>query len=290
MNKSKLRDILIVVLILILLYCIGSLGYRFFQYHQGTTIYNEAESLVNLPDFSEIEVVNETMTASGHEDVGSEETTVEQPEETAAPDPYAEALRDMDFAALRQVNPDVLGWILMPNTVISYPMVQAADNDFYLYRTWKKSNSIVGSIFMDANCSPDLSDFNTIIYGHNMNNGSMFGSLKKYKTTDYWASHPNFIITTDEGVYTYQIFSAFEAELTDPVYMVRINRDEEKQTLIDCAVTKSVIATGIVPTTEDRIVTLSTCTGRGHETRWIILGVLDSFVPSESEESEPATP
>ena len=91
------------------------------------------------------------------------------------------------------------------------------------------------------------------------------------------------MISTDDGVYTYKIFSAFEANLTDPVFMVKVNRDDEKQMLIDCAVTKSAIATGMVPTTEDQIVTLSTCTGRGHETRWVVLGILESFAASEPQ-------
>lgn len=283
MNKSKLRDLLIMILFLILLYCIGSLGYRFYQYYQGSAIYNEAEDLVELPDFSNIESkdqvdMTDTTTVSADD---PQETDSEPAVHT--PDPYAEALRNMDFTELRKVNPDILGWIVMPNTIVSYPLVQAADNDFYLYRTWKKSDSIVGSIFMDSLCSPDLSDFHTLIYGHNMNNGSMFGTLKKFKTLEYWKTHQNFMISTDDGVYTYKIFSAFEANLTDPVFMVKINRDDEKQMLIDCAVTKSAIATGMVPTTEDQIVTLSTCTGRGHETRWVVLGVLESFAASEPQ-------
>lgn len=288
MNKSKLRDILIVILLLIILYCIGSLGYRFYQYYQGSSIYDDAEKLVDLPDFSEIQITAETLNARADDNLLSADAAAELvvsetvAETVSAPDPYAEALRNMDFSELRKVNPDILGWIVIPNTTVSYPLVQAADNDFYLYRTWKKSDSIVGSIFMDALCSSDLSDFHTLIYGHNMNNGSMFGALKKYKTTDFWNAHPNFIISNDDGVYTYKIFSAFEAALTDPVFMVKIERDDEKQALIDCAVSKSAISTGVVPTTEDQIVTLSTCTGRGHDTRWIVLGVLESFVAAEA--------
>ena len=281
MKKSHIRDLLIVFLFLVVLYCLGALGYRFYQYYQGTSVYNEAENLVDLPDF---EVINETMEAGGSENPAaggsSQEDAIKQ---DAAPDPYADALRNMDFSALREVNSDILGWIVIPNTIVSYPLVQAADNDYYLYRTWKKSNSIVGSIFMDSHCSPDMSDFHTLIYGHNMNNGSMFGTLKKYKSLDYWKNHPNFIISNDDGVFTYKIFSAFEANLTDPVFMVKIGREDEKKALIDCAVAKSVIHTGVAPTVEDQIVTLSTCTGRGHETRWIILGVLESFIETDTE-------
>lgn len=288
MNKSKLRDILIIILFLILLYCIGSLGYRFYQYYQGTSTYHEAEALVDLPDFSEMEVKAEDSQIKTSEfsnpTTDTDSASLSVSESASAPDPYADALKNMDFTELRKVNSDILGWIVIPNTVVSYPLVQAADNDFYLYRTWKKSDSIVGSIFMDALCSPDLSDFHTLVYGHNMNNGSMFGTLKKFKTFEYWQTHPYFMISTDAGVYTYKIFSAFEANLTDPVFMVKINRDDEKQALIDCAVTKSAIAAGIVPTTEDQIVTLSTCTGRGHETRWIVLGILESFTEAESPE------
>lgn len=87
------------------------------------------------------------------------------------------------------------GWILIPNTVISYPLLQGEDNQYYLNHTWKKWTSAVGAIFMDSQNNPNLTDFNTIVYGHRMNNGSMFASLKNYKKQSYWQAHPCVYIT-----------------------------------------------------------------------------------------------
>ena len=91
----------------------------------------------------------------------------------------------MDLPALQQVNSDVIGWIAIPGTEISYPLVQGTDNDYYLTHTWNQNSSAVGAIFMDCRCSADFSGFNTIVYGHRMNNGSMFAALKHYQKAGF---------------------------------------------------------------------------------------------------------
>lgn len=108
--------------------------------------------------------------------------TQTEPKPAPSADPYAQALEQMDLPALQQVNSDVIGWIAIPGTEISYPLVQDTDNDYYLTHTWNQNSSAVGAIFMDCRCSADFSGFNTIVYGHRMNNGSMFAALKHYKS------------------------------------------------------------------------------------------------------------
>ena len=176
--KRTLRRGLIILLALVFAGSLGMVIYRGIEYKEGQETYEEAAELVQLPDLSDLP-----------------EPTPEEPEESAPVyvDPYADALRNMDFAALQEVNSDVLGWILIPNTVISYPLVQGNNNQYYLNHTWKKWTSVVGAIFLECQNSPDFSDFNTVIYGHRMNNGSMFASLKNYKKQSYWASHPYYI-------------------------------------------------------------------------------------------------
>ena len=209
----------------------------------------------------------------------------EETEEADAPvyvDPYADALRNMDFAALREVNSDVLGWILIPNTVISYPLVQGDDNQYYLKHTWKKWTSAVGAIFLEYQNSPDFSDFNTIIYGHRMNNGSMFASLKNYKKQSYWAAHPYVYITDDNGSHKYEIFAAYEVSTAGTTYQIGFSGDASKQAFLDYCLGQSVIDTGITPTVHDKILTLSTCTGNGHATRWVVQARLKGVAPSDS--------
>ena len=111
----------------------------------------------------------------------------------------------MDLPALQQVNSDVIGWIAIPGTEISYPLMQGTDNDYYLTHTWNQNSSAVGAIFMDCRCSADFSGFNTIVYGHRMNNGSMFAALKHYKKQDFLQAHPQIYVTNASGTHAYSI-------------------------------------------------------------------------------------
>ena len=272
MNK-KIRRILMAVLGLIFIGSVAMVIYRGIQYREGEETYAEAESLVDLPDLTDLP--EPTL------EEPEEETEIPQ-EQTVYVDPYADALRNMDFTALREVNGDVLGWILIPGTVISYPLLQGDDNSYYLNHTWKKWTSVVGAIFMEHTNSPDLQDFNTIIYGHRMNNGSMFASLKYYKKQSYWSSHPYVYITDDNGSHRYEIFAAYEVSTAGDTYKLGFPTEQSKQTFIDYCLGQSVIDTGITPTVYDRILTLSTCTGNGHATRWVVQARLKGEVPSDA--------
>ena len=281
---KKLRLLLIAALALVLAVSVGMLIRQNIQYREGEEAYAEAEALVELPDLSQLprpEPVPEE--APSEEEIAPEEQPVYV-------DPYADALRNMDFSALREVNSDVLGWIMIPGTRISYPLLQGEDNQYYLKHTWKKWSSAVGAIFLECQNSPDLSDFNTIVYGHRMNNGSMFASLKNYKKQSYWAAHPNVYITDDNGSHKYQIFAAYEVSTTGTTYQLGFPKDSSKQAFIDYCLAQSVIDTGITPTVYDRVLTLSTCTGNGHATRWVVQAVLKGVAPSDTAQEAPAEP
>ena len=282
MKKTRLA--LIAGLALVLVVSVGMLIRRNIQYREGEETYAEAEALVELPDLSQLpqpEPVPEEVPAGGETEEGQQPVYV---------DPYADALRAMDFTALREVNSDVLGWILIPGTAVSYPVVQGTDNTYYLNHTWKKWSSVVGSIFLECQNSRDLSDFNTIIYGHRMNNGSMFASLKNYKKQGWWSAHPCVYITDDAGSHTYEIFAAYEVSTEGDTYRLGFRDDGEKQDFIDYCLSRSVIETGVTPQVYDRILTLSTCTGRGHDTRWVVQAVLRGEAPPEPEETAEQEP
>ena len=111
-------------------------------------------------------------------------------------------------------------WILIPDTPINYPLMQEEDNNYYLERTWDHKSNAMGSIFLEHLSSPDLTDQNTIVYGHNMNDGSMFACLRNYREQDYFLEHPYIYILTDLGVYRYEIFSAYTASVKSNTYGV----------------------------------------------------------------------
>ena len=271
--KKKLRIFVMLVLAAVFAGSLTMVILRSLDYRRGEEAYAEAESLVQLPDLSGLEIPEPA-------------EATEEPEQAVYIDPYADALRSMDFTALREVNDDVLGWILIPDTVISYPLLQGEDNQYYLTHTWKKWTSAVGAIFMDSQNSPDLTDFNTIIYGHRMNNGSMFASLKNYKKQSYWKAHPYVYITGDHGSYKYDIFAAYEVSTQGVTYQMGFSGEADKQEFLDACMALSVIDTGIVPTVHDRILTLSTCTGNGHATRWVVQAVLRCEAPAEPQPEE----
>ena len=191
------------------------------------------------------------------------------------PDESLRFLLEMDLHVLRQTNEDVLGWIHIPDTPISYPLLQAEDNQTYLNKTWDGINNRVGSIYLECENKPDFSDFNTLIYGHCMKNGSMFGSLRDYSQQRYFAEHPYVYITTEDRFLQYEIFSAYEAPVVSDTYRLHVEDEETKRAVLEYSVTNSVLEDAKVPTTADSILTLSTCTGTGtYHSRWAVQAVL----------------
>lgn len=202
---------------------------------------------------------------------------INPPDQSGSPqrtDPYAAALAGTDLEALRAINPDVVGWIMIPETELSYPVLQAENNDYYLNHTWTGERSAVGAIFMECTNPSDFSSFHTILYGHRMNNESMFGALKHYERIDFWQEHPSVYLVSDSGVHIYDVFAAHEVGVKEMVYRLNLAESGLQQQFISFCLERSVIDTGVIPRPEDRILTLSTCTVRGHTTRWVVQAVL----------------
>lgn len=185
-------------------------------------------------------------------------------------DPMMEEMAAIDLAALREVNENVVGWIRIPDSKIDYPLMQGEDNDYYLKHTWDRRSNSVGSIFLEYLNSPDLMDYNTIVYGHNMRDGSMFAGLHKYMNQTYWEAHPYVYIAIDEAVYRYEIFSSYRADVESATYGLSFNQAKTRADFMRHSLESSVIQTQIVPEENDRILTLSTCSGAGYTNRWVV--------------------
>lgn len=270
--NNKLRVTLIVLLSAVFAGSAGVIISRSIQYKQGEETYNKAEQLVSMPNLSSLpRTASQAPVSSG----SSSAVYI---------DPYANILRRMDFTSLRKVNSDVVGWIVIPNTIISYPLMQGKDNDFYLHYTWNKEQSAVGAIFLEYRNKRDLSDFNTIVYGHHMNNGSMFAALRFYKDKSYWQAHPAVYLTDDSGSHKYNIFAAYEVNTQGDTYKLGFSGQAAKLNYIQYCRNHSAISTGIVPTASDKILTMSTCIGYGHATRWVVQAVLSGSEPSAKAE------
>lgn len=178
----------------------------------------------------------------------------------------------VDFDSLQSINEDVIGWIRMDAVdTINYPIVQGTDNDYYLYRTFERTDNFSGSIFMDYMNKSNFGQRNTIIYGHNMKNGSMFGSLKDYRDKAVYDKSPYFWIYTPNRIYKYEIFSCAEVDKFGMNYQITFRDKEDFQEFIYQAKEQSLYDTGVDVDYTDTIVTLSTCTGND-ATRFVVQG------------------
>lgn len=197
--------------------------------------------------------------------------------------PLAEGARfllEVDLEALRETSEDVIGWFFIPDSVMSYPLMRSRDNNEYLTLSWDGAYSESGAIFLECQNDPGLSDFHTLIYGHNLQNGEMFSHLLYYRDQDYLDSHPCVYIATDDAVFRYEVFSAYVADVVSDTYRLYFEDDGRKRSAIHYYLEQSAVDSGLVPTAEDRILTLSTCTGLGIDSiRWVVHGVLTGEFP-----------
>ena len=153
-----------------------------------------------------------------------------------------------------EVNPDVIGWLTIPDTRVDYPFVLCADNSYYLDRDLYGKDAAAGTLFMDFRCSEDLSDFNTIVYGHNMKNNSMFGDLSHFADTWFFDNNRYGTIFLDDGTYTLVIFAYMVVSATDEVvYDPAVDSAEYYEYAAKYARNYRT------PDTSANVVTLSTC-------------------------------
>ncbi|MDE6675622.1 MAG: class B sortase [Acetatifactor sp.] len=194
------------------------------------------------------------------------------------PPQYPPLTIDMDI--LKEINGDFRGWFYFPAVEVSYPVVQGEDNDYYLKHSFEDEKSNSGSIFMDCGASSDWSDRNTFVFGHNMRNGSMFGTFKNLvDDPSLLDANPCFYIYTEDEVYTYEIFSYYMTRKDSNRYMV-FSSDENYEQYTSWAVENSNYAFDVDLSERPNIVSLSTCYGSaGTSRRVLIHGVLTAIEP-----------
>lgn len=183
---------------------------------------------------------------------------------------------DIDFKGLMTMNPDFVGVLYVPALNIQYPIAKSKDNKEYLTRTFEGKHLASGSIFLEKDSDRTFDGLNSWIFGHNMRNGSMFGSLKKMLQDPAICDHdPYFYVYTEHTVHKYRIFAFHTTALGGPLYRYVGTKDEYSQFLEDIKKENAyetdfqVSKTGMVP-----LLTLSTCHGRGHVRSFVVHGAL----------------
>lgn len=253
-KKKKTAGDVILTVILIAAICVFCYaGYNLFhiytEYKKGTDEYNHIAQMA---------------------------VTERDPEEATEPTAEGglEAPMNIDFKSLKSVNDDVVGWIYVEAVPdINYPVVHGEDNETYLHHTYEKNYNFAGTIFVDYENKGDFDDCNTIVYGHNMKNGSMFAQLKKFSSnSDTYEKSKYFWIFTPEKNYRYEIISAYTTGAKSDTYTLFKGPGEEFQEYLKKIRGYSEIQTDAGDlTVKDKIVTLSTCTGN-QATRYVVQG------------------
>ncbi|MBY0753924.1 class B sortase [Clostridium sardiniense] len=177
-----------------------------------------------------------------------------------------------DFSKeLMKINEDYKMWIEVPNTNINYPVVQGKDNDFYLNHDFNRKESSSGAIFIDYKNDIDK-DKNIVIYGHNMKNKSMFQNLMKFKDEEFWKNNNKIILTIDGKKYEYEIFSAYVNNVNNVEFKFDFRNDDEYLKYLQEIKEKSIFSRDTDIISNERIVTLSTCSYENDDARMIIHG------------------
>ena len=231
-------------------------------------------------------VLEETPEPSVESSEGSE-ASEEEPEEEVDP---LKALEDMgipvpekqvDFDNLHEtVNKDIYAWIYIPDTAVDYPILQhPTDNTYYLNYNLDGSRGYPGCIYTEDYNAKDFTDPVTVVYGHNMKDGSMFAGLHKYADSEYMESQPYVYIYTPDSLLVYEIFTAHET--TDEHILYAHNWFEEKSVLedyikdiSDARIMGSVLRGDVEVDGDDSIITLSTCISTKPNNRFVVQGVL----------------
>ena len=202
----------------------------------------------------------------------------------------------VDFDYLKSENEDIIGWIQVDGTKIDYPVLyDTTYNLYYLNHNYKGTNTGYGSIFVLGENAGDFTDFNTVVYGHNMLDGSMFAQLHKFRNKEFFDSHGQIILYTPGRKLTYQVFAAYRRDNLNIIVNNDFSTEELREEYIDSiyASTDLALFNPEYPVTaSDRIITLSTCIGNPAY-RYVVQGVLVSDewgiytgVPATDEETK----
>lgn len=259
---------------LAVLLCVAALGviglYGYGQY-QANEQYHGLRQLGEVPDKEAVEILRKAVVTEGKTER----------------DEGGEAVQKVDFKALHQVNPEICAWIQIPDTQIDYPVLQSdTDDGFYLDHNFAGLAEISGSIYMERANSSDFEDFMTVLYGHNMRNGSMFQNLHFFEDAGFFEEHPFVYIYKENHRLTYEIFAAYNSNNDHLLNAFDFSKKKNQRDYLRKVQQGISMGQNSRKTTKvaekDRILTLSTCTGNRPEERYLVQAVLKRDETTES--------
>lgn len=248
---DRFRKVLIIILLLVIAACVGYIVHDYIRKQQNGRVYEELQK----------------------------EQKIEEEKEEVQQDSEKKVEIPIDFAALQAQNPDIYAWIRIDGTNINYPVVQSAsDNEYYLNHTIDGQEGYPGSIYTENYNKKDFTDYNTIIYGHDMKDGSMFQNLHNYMDPAYMQAHPEVIIYTPDVKRTYRIFAAVVYDNRHLLFGFDFTTPEGRQSFLDSLRASrdlsNVFREDVAVSAQDRLLTLSTCMTGQDEKRFLVEAVL----------------
>ena len=267
-HKEKIKiGIVIDVFSVVIIACMVSI------FSQVFTEYKENESFKNLAEIVTGDTTDTTIEAIVRKPNLLNISDSDDEFQTEQPVYYTTYYQPHSVSDLLSINSECFGWISIAGTNINYPVMHTPNNpQKYLNRNFYGEYSFSGTPFLDSRCTDDST--NLIIYGHHMNNGTMFAVLCNYTSKSYGEEHPRIILETKDGAFAYSVFSVMKVKSDDDWYrFTTVGTEKSYNSRIEYAKEKSIYDTGITPVYGQQILTLSTCYGYNQDERILVLAV-----------------
>lgn len=256
MKKKTLVNILTVICLLVAIGCGAYLAYYYYTSAQAEKAFDELREMIVAVDEPEL--------------AGGDNTTDESVESDVEMVTVGDVLIQKKYEKLYQENNDFIGWLTIEGTLVDYPVMytpnDSENGEFYIHRDYEMNYSAAGLPFVDKNCTVEAPTDNVIIYGHNMNAGTMFHDILQYENEDFYNAHKTFTFDTIYEDGTYEVVAAFYGQVlpddsTEFKYYQFVNAGDEEEfdDFVNHIKDMSVIDTGVDVQYGDKLITLSTC-------------------------------
>lgn len=258
-KKEKVKIVIEIVLVVIMLVCIANMVSYFVREKRAAAVYEDMQK-------------ESVITGTVLNDIENEEASFL----------YAQ-MPQVDFEMLWETNPDICAWIYIPNTQVNYPVLQNSKatepyDTYYLKHTVDGQSGLPGAIYIEPCNRKNFVDYNTVLYGHHMKNGSMFASLDSYLEETFMEENPYVYLVTPEKNMVYEIFAAVQYDDRHIIGSYDFEDTAGRQSFLDSlavnADERNVLREDVEVTSEDRLITLSTCVKGQDEKRLLVEAVL----------------
>lgn len=273
-NIYKLFTVLLAAILLVIV------GYMLRNWIVERNAQKQYEDLAESVNRLQNQVSDNAITPAGdRQDASTEvmETEDAQEESDSAIAGVDIPQKQLDWNELAKVNPDIYAWIYIPGTQVDYPVLQhPTDNTYYLNYNMNGTRGYPGCIYTEKENSKDFTDFNTVMYGHNMRNKTMFETLHYYEDKAFFVNNPYVYVYRGDRVLVYEIFAAYIAGNEHILYSYDFQTQEGRQNYVDQIEkgTSGNLRDDVEVTGDSHVLTLSTCISGKAKNRYLVQAVL----------------